>query len=130
MCAGTEVTRLCALVDPSSAAYNPAYSVLLQNPPAPLADHGPNDLLDFGFGLSEAIALLRRMKACPDRLPAADCSCAGLARCMRERGHEATVSHRDCFACLRANDQVSVESPDGANARLGDLQDGENRHEV
>lgn len=51
--------------------------------------------------LSETLALLRRMHACPDRDPTTDCGCGGLATCRRGRGNAGLVNHQDCLDCLR-----------------------------
>ena len=47
---------------------------------------------------AEALALARRMRACPYRSQDASCGCSG-GRCGLRRG--GPVSHIDCFDCLR-----------------------------
>jgi hypothetical protein len=48
----------------------------------------------------ESASLLARMKACPDRDPTTNAGC-GCALCARGKGRGGIVNHRDCFACLR-----------------------------
>jgi len=48
--------------------------------------------------VSEAIALVKAMKACPFRSTDPGCGCAG-GRCALRRG--SVVSHPDCFDCLQ-----------------------------
>jgi hypothetical protein len=129
-CAGLEVRRLCELIDPAHAAYNPDYIPLLQKMSADSIARersgvGDDDL-ESSFGVAESIALLRRMKECPHRA-AADCSCSGLARCSLGRGYNALVNYLDCFTCLRAGGP-SEQEPGWSRSRDG--QPGVNRHEV
>jgi hypothetical protein len=109
-CKGQEIRRLCELVDPTSAAYNPAYKPLLpereEGSPDPEGAAGAGGLPS----VSESLALLRRLNACPDRFAETTCGCAGLARCARGQGRQGLVNHLDCFQCLRA-DAESAAGP-------------------
>jgi hypothetical protein len=49
---------------------------------------------------AETIALIKRMGECPDRKPTTNAGC-GCALCARGKGRGGIVNHRDCFACLR-----------------------------
>jgi hypothetical protein len=51
-----------------------------------------------GPSVAEALALVRRVKACPFRSTGPDCGCQG-GRCSLRQG--AIVSHLDCFDCVR-----------------------------
>src|SRR4051812_48534782 len=95
-CEGLRVRRLCELVDPGHAAYNPAYRSLLGQLPGGAAVPGAA----MPPGVGESLALLRAMNACPQRAARTDCGCAGLGRCALGRGRDGLVNHRDCFACL------------------------------
>jgi hypothetical protein len=92
-CEGLRVRRLCELVDPTHPAYNPEYLSLL----GPLA----SSELPEALVMTEALSLLKKMKACPERTVGTDCGCAGLARCALGKGHNGLVNHFDCFDCLR-----------------------------
>ena len=110
-CKGQEIRRLCELVDPTSAAYNPAYVSLLVQ----AADAGERP------SARETLALLRRMNACPDRFAETTCGCAGLARCARGQGRAGLVNHLDCFQCLRADAEralARLESPEISKERI------------
>jgi hypothetical protein len=59
------------------------------------------------IGAQESIAPLKMMRECAFRIAAADCGCAGLARCIAGHGRDGLVNHFDCFACLSAVGQTS-----------------------
>src|SRR3954454_9779473 len=109
VCLGRTIRRFCELIDPAHAAYNPDYLSLLQR----LAREAGQDELALDRAgeapsLAESLALIEQMKACPHRLPEADCGCAGLARCDLGKGREGLVNHLDCFDCLRLGRTAAV----------------------
>ncbi len=101
-CAGTDVPRLCELVDPDHPAYNPAYLPLL-TPGALVPGDDPRskspspDLPN----AAEMRSILNQMYACPYRESETDCGCGGLAHCGQGRGRGGLVNHHDCISCLR-----------------------------
>jgi hypothetical protein len=102
VCQGRTIRRFCELIDPAHAAYNPDYLSLLQRlAREPGQDEPALDRPGDAPSLAESLALIEQMKACPHRLPEADCGCAGLARCDLSKGREGLVNHLDCFDCLR-----------------------------
>jgi hypothetical protein len=49
--------------------------------------------------VSKTVALLDRMRACPNFVRRSDCGC-GVNECRAGKGCTGLVSHADCFACL------------------------------
>jgi len=100
-CRGEELARLCELVDPEHAAFNPAYREVLEpacrdadNPDNP-PDH-PEWNID-QIPLAESLRLTALARGCPFRSQPA-CGCDAAA-CALKRG--ADVSARTCWDCVR-----------------------------
>jgi hypothetical protein len=112
-CEGLGVRRLCELVDPNHAAYNPAYRSLLGDLAGDAAGSTGAAVQDAPtrLGVGESLTLLRTMNACPHRSARTDCGCAGLGRCALGRGRDGLVNHLDCFACLRAGHAGPAPAP-------------------
>lgn len=92
-CAGIDVPRLCQLVDPNHASYDPSYLVALtfeaeEAPPAPRQP------------LGESLRLLRAVRACPHRTEQPGCGCNGGAACELRGSSAPLVGLSDCFDCL------------------------------
>jgi hypothetical protein len=50
--------------------------------------------------VGESLALLARMRTCPEWVPRSDCGC-GVNECRAGKGEAGRVSHAQCFGCLR-----------------------------
>jgi hypothetical protein len=129
ICRGEDVRRLCEIVDPEHAAYNPGYIRVLMS----LAQGAPfphPSFLDTRGGVpferewrsdappprlpsvAEALKLIEAMKTCPFRSVDPGCGCVG-ARCglrvsslpagegSRTPRRGSVVSYTECFDCLR-----------------------------
>lgn len=111
-CAGIDVPRLCQLIDPDHASYDPSYLAALtfEAVPAPPAPRRP---------LSESLGLLRAVRACPHRTDQPACGCNGGAACELRGSSAPMVSLYDCFDCL----SEAVGQP-SSRQDIGSLHDG------
>jgi len=91
-CRGLDVRRFCELIDPSCPQFDPGYLDVI------LSESYRTDAEPPRPSVAESVALVRGMKACPYRsvVPNSGCGCG---RCGLRNG--ATVSHLECFPCLR-----------------------------
>lgn len=80
------------------ASESPADPVKLQHICARSAGPAAPVAATPGMPVTESLALTRAMGSCPYRATGPGCGCGG-ARCALRGGR--TVSHVDCFACLR-----------------------------
>lgn len=101
-CRGEEVGRLCQLVNPEHAAFNPAYREVLE-PAGFEADDpdNPSDRFTREIGhipLAESLRLTALARGCPFRSQPA-CGCEAAAACALKRG--ADVSTQTCWDCVR-----------------------------
>ncbi len=120
-CPGRLAPRLCDLIDPAHPDYRPGYvdsirAVAVERGHEPASreaipghaeklaksESTQSDVIPpkTGVPATEAIALVKAMKACPHRSVDPPCGCSG-AWCGFKGG--VIVSHADCFDCLRTN---------------------------
>jgi hypothetical protein len=101
-CRGEEAVRLCELINPEHAAFNPAYRDVL----APTV-HDPNNpdnpsnchIRDINcIPLAESLRLTALVRGCAFRSPPA-CGCQGAAACALKGG--ADVPTQTCWDCVR-----------------------------
>jgi hypothetical protein len=101
-CRGETVVRLCQLVDPDHAAFNPAYRDVLE--PANHEADNPDILSNHPIRktgyipLAESLRLTVLARECPFRSKPA-CSCEGAAACALKGGVD--VSAQTCWDCVR-----------------------------
>lgn len=62
--------------------------------------------------VAESLAMIARVKECPNWVPRSDCGCS-INECRLGKGQAGKVTHNDCFACLREAGAIACESSSG-----------------
>lgn len=63
----------------------------------------------------ETLAMLARMKKCPNWVARSDCGC-GVNECRVGKGKAGLVSRQDCFACLAISPLAAPAGPSGTGS--------------